>query len=142
MMNYSKLSRCLLTPAWMASLDLKYAYLLVRIQDNHHKFLALSCWGKFSSLVFLSAYEAGEPHKERGDQHPGTYRRPGIVEPGHRRAGRPSPSSRCWICYSIGRSSLLYRPPHSPCSVAPNTIRRTRAGDKSTGLASPGKLPT
>ena len=55
MSNHSTLSKCLLAPAWMASLDLKDAYLHVPIRRNLHKFLALTCWGKlffFRSLPF------------------------------------------------------------------------------------------
>ena len=56
MSNHATLSRCLQAPAWMASLDLKDAYLHVPIRNNLHKFLALSCWGK---LFFFKALPFG-----------------------------------------------------------------------------------
>ena len=56
MSNHSSLRSLLPTPAWMASLDLKDAYLHVPIRQNLHKFLALSCWGK---LFFFRALPFG-----------------------------------------------------------------------------------
>ena len=56
MSNHITLSRRLPTPAWLASLDLKDAYLHVPIRQNLHKFLALSCWGK---LFFFRALPFG-----------------------------------------------------------------------------------
>ena len=56
MSNHSSLSKLLPTPAWMASLDLKDAYLHVPIRNNLHKFLALTCWGK---LFFFRALPFG-----------------------------------------------------------------------------------
>ena len=56
MSNHVSLSRLLQVPAWMASLDLKDAYLHVPIRQNLHKFLALSCWGK---LYFFRALPFG-----------------------------------------------------------------------------------
>ena len=42
MSNHNTLSKRLVAPAWMASLDLKDAYLHVPIRQNQHKFLASS----------------------------------------------------------------------------------------------------
>ena len=56
MSNHSSLSKLLPAPAWMASLDLKDAYLHVPIRSNLHKFLALTCWGK---LFFFRALPFG-----------------------------------------------------------------------------------
>ena len=56
MSNHITLSKRLTAPAWMASLDLKDAYLHVPIRQNLHKFLALSCWGR---LFFFRALPFG-----------------------------------------------------------------------------------
>ena len=56
MSNHCTLSRSMHCPTWMASLDLKDAYLHVPIRNNLHKFLALSCWGK---LFFFRALPFG-----------------------------------------------------------------------------------
>ena len=56
MSNHASLSKLLPSPAWMASLDLKDAYLHVPIRNNLHKFLALTCWGK---LFFFRALPFG-----------------------------------------------------------------------------------
>ena len=56
MSNHNTLSRRLVAPAGMASLDLKDAYLHVPIRQNLHRFLALSCWGK---LFFFRALPFG-----------------------------------------------------------------------------------
>ena len=56
MSNHVTLSHSLQVPAWMASLDLKDAYLHVPIRQNLHKFLALTCWGK---LFFFRALPFG-----------------------------------------------------------------------------------
>ena len=56
MSNHRSLSKVLPCPAWMASLDLKDAYLHVPIRQNLHKFLALTCWGK---LFFFRALPFG-----------------------------------------------------------------------------------
>ena len=55
MSNHTALSQRLVAPAWLASLDLKDAYLHVPMRQNLHRFLALSCWGKlffFRALTF------------------------------------------------------------------------------------------
>ena len=56
MTNHVTLRQRLVAPAWMASLDLKDAYLHVPIRQNLHKYLALSCWGK---LFFFRALPFG-----------------------------------------------------------------------------------
>ena len=56
MSNHVTLSLAMACPAWMASLDLKDAYLHVPIRSNLHKFLALTCWGK---LFFFRALPFG-----------------------------------------------------------------------------------
>ena len=56
MTNHTTLRQRLVAPVWMASLDLKDAYLHVPIRQNLHKFLALSCWGK---LFFFRALPFG-----------------------------------------------------------------------------------
>ena len=56
MTNHLSLSQAMSAPSWMASLDLKDAYLHVPMRQNLHKFLALSCWGK---LFFFRALPFG-----------------------------------------------------------------------------------
>ena len=56
MTNHTSLSILMPSPSWMASLDLKDAYLHVPIRHNLHKFLALTCWGK---LFFFRALPFG-----------------------------------------------------------------------------------
>ena len=56
MTNHRSLSSLMQTPCWMASLDLKDAYLHVPMRQNLHKFLALTCWNR---LYFFRALPFG-----------------------------------------------------------------------------------
>ena len=56
MTNHRSLASLLQPPAWVASLDLKDAYLHIPMRKNLHKFLALTCWGR---LFFFRALPFG-----------------------------------------------------------------------------------